>query len=199
MSQTATLPAAILETILVRLTALFLVGTGGDLVAARQAAFLMLDAYHPETEDELSLAAAIIAFNFQALEALSQSAAPDIPLTRILRLRSGAVSLNREADKAGQRLIKLQQARQQGIQMETQPEPEPAPKIEKAVNLIQDTAQVAASAKAGGQSWTQAYENRQRERRIAASLQRAEARIIAQAQANAAMPGPHSQATAPAG
>jgi hypothetical protein len=189
MSQTATLPAAVLETILVRLTALFLVGTGGDPAAARQAASLMLDAYHPETQDELSLAAVIIAFNFQALEALSQSAAPDIPLTRILRLRSGAVSLNREADKARQRLTKLQQARQQGIQAEAQPEPPPQPKIEKAVALIQDTAQIADNAKAHGQTWTQIYENRQRERRIAASVQRTEARIIAQAQANAAALG----------
>lgn len=196
MSLTTTLPAAVVETILVRLTALFLVGTDGNQIAARQAAALMLNAYHPETEDELSLAAAVIAFSFQALEALSQSATPDIPLTRILRLRSGAVSLSREAEKARHRLIQAQQARQQGIQPEAPPEP--APKIEKAVNLIQDTAEVAASAKASGQSWTQTYENRQRERRIAANLQRTEARIIAQAQANAAVPSHHSQATAPA-
>jgi hypothetical protein len=196
MSLTTTLPTAVVETILVRLTALFLVGTGGDPIAARQAASLMLDAYHPETEDELSLAATVIAFGFQALEALSQSAAPDIPLTRILRLRGGAVSLGREAEKARRLLTKSKQARQQGVQPETPPTP--APKIGKAVNLIQDTAQIAATAKAGGQTWTQAYENRQRERRIAATLQRTEARVTAQAQANASMPSHHGQAMAPA-
>lgn len=75
----ATFPAAVLETILIRIAALFLIGAGGDMEAARHAALAMLGAYHPETEDELSLAAQIISFSFQALEALSQAAAPDCP------------------------------------------------------------------------------------------------------------------------
>lgn len=52
-----------------------------------------------ETEDELRLAASIIGFSFQALEALGQAAAPDRPITRTLRLRGGAVSLNRACQK----------------------------------------------------------------------------------------------------
>jgi len=40
------------------------------------------------------------------------------------------------------------------------------------------------AAKANNLTWTQAYEQRQRETRIAASLQRAEARIAAQVNAS---------------
>jgi hypothetical protein len=177
MSLLTTRPAAILETILIRLAALFLTGAGGDKEAARQAASHMLAAYHPETEDELRLAANIVLFSFQALEALSQAAAPDLPLTRVLRLRGGAVSLSRESGKAERRLVQLQKARQQGIPAETQPEPaQSAPKIDKANALIQDTATITMAAKAKGLTWTQAYEQRQRDARIAASIKRAEAR-----------------------
>src|SRR5450432_500858 len=111
----ATLPAAILETILTRLAVLFLTGAAGDLIAARHAAAHMLGAYHPETEDEYRLAANIVGFSFQSLEALSQSAAPDLPITRVLRLRGSAVSLSRESHKAERRLDQLQKARRQGI------------------------------------------------------------------------------------
>ena len=62
-----------------------------------------------------------------------------------------------------------------------QPEPALAPKIEHAVALIQETATVAAAAKAGNITWTQAYQQRQRDARIAASLQRAEHRVATQA------------------
>jgi hypothetical protein len=178
-----TLPAAILETILTRLAASFLTGAGGDIDAARHAATQMLLAYHPGTADELRLAANIIGFSFQALEALSQAAAPDMPVTRCLRLRGSAVSLSREAAKAERRLAQLQKAPQHPVETQPKAEPQPAPepKIEKALALIQDTSEIATAAKASNLTWTQAYEQRQRESRIAASLKRAEARIAAQA------------------
>jgi hypothetical protein len=47
-------------------------------------------------QDELRLAANIVGFSFHALEALGQAATPEMPMTRILRLRSSAVSLSRE-------------------------------------------------------------------------------------------------------
>jgi hypothetical protein len=46
-----TLPAAILETILLRLALLFLAGADNDPVQARQAAAQMLASYYPEIED----------------------------------------------------------------------------------------------------------------------------------------------------
>jgi hypothetical protein len=177
-----TLPAAVLETILTHLAGLFLTGAAGDITAAREAAAQMLTAYHPQTEDELRLAANVISFSFQALEALGQAATPDMPLTKILRLRGSAVSLSRESFKAQRRLDKLQTARRAGIPTETQAEPaQPAPKIEKALGLIADTRTVSVAAKAQGLTWTKAYEQRQRDLRIAASLKRAEARVAAQA------------------
>jgi hypothetical protein len=182
MSLAKTLPAAVLGTILTRLAALFLTGAAGDMAAAREAAAQMLAAYHPQTEDELRLAANTIGFSFHALEALGQAATPDMPLAKILRLRGSAVSLSRESFKAQRRLDQLQNARREGIQAETQPEPaQPEPKIEKALDLIEDTRTISVAAKAHGLTWTQAYEQRQRDQRIAASLKRAEARVAAQA------------------
>jgi hypothetical protein len=189
MSLANALPGAVLETILTRLAALFLTGAAGDMTAARQAAAQMLAAYHPQTEDEIRVAANTIAFSFQALEALGQAATPDMPLTKILRLRGGAVSLSRESFKAQRRLDQLQRARREGIPAqpdETQPEPaQPEPKIERAIDLIEDTRAIAVAAKAQGLTWTQSYEQRQRDQRIAAGLKRAEARVAAQANAAA--------------
>jgi hypothetical protein len=178
-----TLPPAILETVLTRLAALFLTGADGNATAARHAAAQMLAAYHPQTTNELRLAAAIIGFSFQALEALAQAATPDMSLTRILRLRGSAVSLSRESAKAERRLGQLQNPRQQPVQTpQAEPEPaQPEPRIDKALALIQDTRKIAVAAKANNLTWTQAHEQRQRDIRIAASLKRAEARIAAQA------------------
>jgi hypothetical protein len=162
-----TIPAAIIETILTRLAVLFLTGAAGDMTAARDAASQMLAAYHPETLEELTLAASIIGFSFQALEALSQAADPDKSLTRIIRLRGSAVTLSRESTKAATQLAQFQKSRQQPspAQPETQPEPaQPAPKAEPAVIAV-------AVPK------TKSEEDRQRDLRIAASIKRAEARF----------------------
>jgi hypothetical protein len=196
MSLTNTLPAAILETVLTRLAPLFLIGAAGDTNAAREAASQMLASYDPETQDELHLAANAISFSFQALEALSQAASLDLPLTRTLRLRSGAVSLSRESHKAQRRLDKLQAARRAGVRAEKQPAPMlPEPRIERVLGVIDDTRKVAAAAKIKGVTWTQAYQQRLRDNRLAISRQRAEARIAKQANVAAAGAQPnHSPA-----
>jgi hypothetical protein len=187
MSLAKTIPAAILETVLARLAPLFLTGAAGDMNAAREAASQMLAAYDPQTQDELNLAANIVGFSFQALEALGQAATPDMPLTRTLRLGGGAVSLSRESHKAQRRLDKLQAARRAGIRPENTPEPtQPEPKIAQALDLIEDTSKIAAAAKTKSLTWTQAYEQRQRDNRLAASRKRAEARIAVQANVSAA-------------
>jgi hypothetical protein len=202
MSLATFVPAAILETILIRLAALFLTGAAGDMAAARHAAAQMLAAYHPETEDEVRLAANIMVFSFHAVEALSQASAPDLPITRILRLRGSAISLSRESQKAERRLDQLQTARRQGIPAqpaESRPtQAQSEPKIEKALGLIEDTRKVAVAAKASGLTWTQAYEQRQRDARVAASLKRAEARTAAQAATatSGAIPGHEGPAIA---
>jgi hypothetical protein len=160
-------PAAILDTILTHLAALFLAGAQGSETAARDAALQMLAAYSPETVAELRLAANIVSFSFHALEALSQSATPDMPLTRVLRLRGSAVSLSRESHKAERRLEQLQKARYDDVPADPEPAPQPNPAADKALDLIADTRKVAAVAQQTQQTWTQAYRQRQRDQRLA--------------------------------
>ena len=108
--QLASLPGALLATILDRLAILFLTGAGGDLAAARQAAISMLMAHHPGSEDELTVAAEIISFGFHALDALGQCADPTLSVNQKLRLQGRAVSLSRESHKARHRLDQMKKA-----------------------------------------------------------------------------------------
>jgi len=195
MSLLTAFPIAILDTILGRLAVLFLTGAAGDLVTARLAAARMLAGYHPETENELRLAAEIISFSFHALEALSQAATPDLSLTKILRLRGSAVSLSRETHKSERRLDHLQNARRAGpsVQPEATNAPAPAaepsrPQIDKAIALIEATRQAIAAtgSKTAGQTWTQAYQQRQTARRITANLKKNQATHAASVNAAAA-------------
>jgi hypothetical protein len=174
----ADLPEAFLQTILHQIALLLLPGAGGDMEAARQAAAVTLSAYDPRTEAELRLAARIVSFSLQALEALAQAADPEMPLARVLRLRTGAVSLSREAEKAERRLEKLRENR---AVEEAQPLPEseipeePA-SIEKATALIDDNRKVAAYAQAHGLTWSQAMKQRRREQRLAERREKQQAR-----------------------
>jgi hypothetical protein len=178
---------AILDTVLGRLALLFLTGAGGDLAAARHAASQMLAAYNAESPNELRLAAEIMSFGFHALEALSQAAAPDLPLTKILRLRGSAVSLSREAHKAQRKLDQLQRDRRAGIpaqpveNLARQTETAPArAQIDKALALIEATREapggaMTSAAKNGGKTWTQAYQQRLTAKRIADNLKKNQA------------------------
>jgi hypothetical protein len=191
---------SLLDTILGHLALLFLAGAAGDMTAARDAAAIMLAAYHPETEDELRLAAEIVSFSFHALEALGQAATPDMPLTKILRLRGSAVSLSRESHKAERRLDQLQKARRAGAETQpnatqvqpdatpaTPPPPEPArPRIDKAIALVEATRQaIATTSQSGGKTWThrtwtQSYQKHEAARRITENLKRNQANHAAQ-------------------
>jgi hypothetical protein len=162
------LPEAFLQTILHQIALLLLEGAGGDMEAARQAAALTLGSYDPRTETELRLAARVISFSLQAGEALAQAADPEMPLNRVLRLRTGAVSLTREAEKAERRLEKLREARMDDVAPATDLIPEPeSPRVEKTTALIDDNRKVAAYAKANGLTWTEALKQRRREQRLA--------------------------------
>ncbi len=178
MSLVTAIQAAILETILGNLARLFLFGAGGDLSAAHQAASQMVSAYHPQTEDELHLAADIVSFGLHALEALSQAAEPDISLNRQLRLRGSAVSLSREAHKSRRKLDQLQKARAAGIPIQPNqapaPQPQPVPpRIDKAIQLVEATREATPPvARTAGQSWTQGYQQRQTAMRIAEKLKK---------------------------
>jgi hypothetical protein len=177
MSLVTQLPAAILDTILGRLALLFLTGAAGDLIAAHHAARQMLTAYHPETEDELRLAAEIISFSLHALEALSQAAGSDLSLNQKLRLRGSAVSLSRESHKSQRKLDQLQKARGTGAPAQPAAAPQPvAPGIDNALALIEAAREAMASAgKNGGQTWTQGYQQRLTAKRITENLKKNQA------------------------
>ena len=197
MSLNPALPDAIVQTVLDRLAILFLAGAAGDIAHARAATAQMLADYGPRNRQELRLAAEIISFSFHALEALSQAATPGMSLTRVLRLRGSAVSLSRESHKAQRRLDQLQRARQTGdavapapesaaaqpaaaepsLQNDAQPDTQPArPRVERAIQLVEQTRECLAQAATPAanqavdgtaQTWTQAYQQRQRDRRLA--------------------------------
>jgi hypothetical protein len=183
MSLLATLPQAILDTILGRLALLFLPGACGDHAAARHAAKQMLAAYNPQTEAEFSLAADIISFGFHALEALSQSAEPGLKLAAILRLRGSAISLSREAHKSQRKLDQLQRERRAGKtqQPAETPAAEPEaisnrPGVDTALELIECARDAIRSArKRGGKTWTQQFQQRQTAKRIAENLRKKQA------------------------
>src|ERR1700761_5815510 len=147
MSLPATLSAAVLGTIVDRLASLFLSGAAGDIQAAREAARDMLASYEPQTPYQLRLAAQAIIFSFHALEALSQASSPDMPVTKVLRLRGSAVSLSRESHKAERRLDQLRNARRQGAAAPEPEEVEPTPKrVENAMALVEATRHTTRSA-----------------------------------------------------
>ena len=192
MSLAKTFPAPVLETILTGLSVLFIDGAAGDIAAARQAAAEMLDDYNPRTRFELALAASIVSFTFQALDALAQAAAPNIPMTRILRLRSGAVSLSRESEKAERRLMALQKARQQNppaeIQHEIdQPEPaQPEPAQQQPANpgpSQPEPPPATLGITAPSPIRIRSEQDRQQALRIAANIKRAEAMFAAKSSA----------------
>lgn len=107
---TAIMPAA-LDTVIALLAPYFLFGANDDIAVARHAAACMLADYDAETEEELRLATQVISFGFQALQALSEAAGPDVSLNRIMRLRGSAVSLNRSSQQSQRKLDRLQRDR----------------------------------------------------------------------------------------
>jgi hypothetical protein len=174
MSFAATLLPSILNTVVGRLAPLFLSGADDNLAAARQAAAHMLAAYNPETEDELRLAAEIVTFSFHALEALSQATTPEMPLNKILRLRSGAVSLSRESHKAEHRLDQLQKARREGIQPQpaTTARDEPVrSRVDNAIALIEATRPaIQPTGQNSAPIWSKSHQQREAARRITENL-----------------------------
>ena len=198
MSLPTTIPPVILDTILRRLTQLFLTGAADDPIAARHAAAHMLAAYHTETEEELTLAAEIVSFRLHTLEALSYAADPDLSLNKILRLRGGAVSLSREAHKSQRKLDQLQRDRRAGLPAQppkTQTEAAPSPKIDQALGVI-EAARQATPEPSKKITWSQSYQKRQLAQRIAENAKKNQAR---HAHLNATTPSIQSAAPADSG
>jgi len=178
MSLPVDLPRIVLDTILGRLARLFL-GAADNEAAARDAALSILTAYNAETEEELSLAAEIVCFRMQTLEALSDAADPGLPLTKVLRLRSGAVSISRECHKSQRKLDQLRRDRGIGAQSVDAEAPAlpPEPVSPLAAASVAVAPQQAPDIpKANGKlTWSQAYQKRQLAKRIADNSKRHQA------------------------
>lgn len=189
----ASLPDALLKSVIQPLALLLLPGAADDIAAAWKAAIATLRTYDPRTEAELRLAARIVCFNLQAGEAVAQAGLPDMPILRAIRLRAGAVALSREADRAEARLERHRAARLTADTQTTAPQTvaplpnaplpktpvaEPAvasadaaapesPRVQRATALIDDTRKIAAYAQANGLTWADALRQREREQRLA--------------------------------
>ena len=176
------IPAAIVETILLNLLGLFLPGAAGDATQARQAALHMLASFAPRNEQELCVAADTISFELHALQALRQSDEPDTPPAHVLRLRSGAVSLQREARQVRQELRRMQQGTADPAAPETiaeSPPPLTIPPLpdpidpDQAVALVDEARRVVAAARHDvqqgrfkGVSYSQALQKRMTAQRL---------------------------------
>jgi hypothetical protein len=114
--------AAFLDKILGFLAQFFLAGGSDDIAAARAIASEMLASYGARTNKEIRLAALNIAFSFGALDSLGRSAAPDLPVNQVLRLRGNANALHRAAYKSQDALDRLQSVEAEPIA--EQPEPD---------------------------------------------------------------------------
>jgi hypothetical protein len=177
----ATIPQAILDTILGRLAPLFLVGAAGNPAIARDAAHQMLAAYNPQTAAQLSLAAEIVGFSFHALEALGQAADRDLSLNRILRLRGSAVSLSREAHKSQRKLDQLQRAHaiQPQAEVHPSPQPEPAPN-QLGSQTAGPTEAECLAARTKAKIWLQSRSKREAAEPITKTLKQNQADYAAQ-------------------
>jgi len=172
------LPDALLKAILRPLATLLYAAANNDPDAAWKAALQTVTLHDPHSIAELRLAVRIETFSIQANEAAAQAGTPDMPLLRAIRLRSGAVALSREAEKAEHRLEKLRSARHQGA-----PEPAEPPQeaetasVQRATALVADTRKIAAYAASHGLSFGQALKQRNREQRLAERQAKQAARL----------------------
>ncbi len=99
--------SAFQDKVLTLLAPLFLVATRGDVGAAREAVRTTLVGYRARTDDELRLAALVVAFGFGALDALSRATSPDLTLEAVMDLRDNAITLNQAGDRAQTALDRL--------------------------------------------------------------------------------------------
>lgn len=155
MSQPVT--TAFLDKVLTLLAPLFLSVTGGDAEAARQAVQSAIAGYNARTDEELHLAALIVAFGFGALDALSKAVDPDLSLNQMMRLRSNAAALSRAGHRNRAALDKRRG------EAASEPAPEPAV-AEPTLPDSTETPDLVAFARAVNAARTAAPLTRQQRR-----------------------------------
>jgi hypothetical protein len=118
--------AAFQDKILTLLAPLFLVATGGDVDAARETVRATLIGYRARTDDELRLAALVVAFGFGALDALSRASNPDLTLDAVMDLRDNAIALSQAGERSQTVLDGLLKRRAHGAASMAEPAALPA-------------------------------------------------------------------------
>ncbi len=96
------------HSIVTLLAPMFVGADVGDPGRGRLAAMETIASYGARTQVELMQVAQIIGFSLAAMDNLASATADDVPLAMKLRLRSGAVALNRAAQQNARVLEKLQ-------------------------------------------------------------------------------------------
>jgi hypothetical protein len=176
----ANLPTAFLDILILPLANMLMDASGKDGQTAMNNAMAAIKAFHAVNEAEIRLAIRIATFSIQANIALAQANMPNLPLQVVVRLRQGAVTLIREADKAERRLEKLQDARKKGETLPAEPpQQQEKSSVQRAQNLIQDIEETIALAKAESIPANQAYRLKNLEKRRIKQQER-EARLQAQ-------------------
>jgi hypothetical protein len=192
-----------LDHVLAFLIPFFLKGAGGDQAAARLGAIQLLQSYAATTDQQLMLAAEIIAFSFTTLDNLGQSVAdPDMPMSTRLRLRSNANALSRAACRNREALERAQasgpvSARELATKPVTQVVPAPRlPPEPSAVQKVRDAIVEAAPVLAETLANAGQTLSRQQRRLLARKAEQAraarerEARKAARLASRAAAPVP---------
>src|SRR4051795_13378457 len=109
---------------------LLLTAAGGSQEAATQAALDLLAEYHPNSAEELGLAAEIIAFRYKLLGCLRASTRPGLSPGEVRDLDKMATALRRSESGAQRKLDALQRARRVGAKQNAakrQPHAAPPP------------------------------------------------------------------------
>jgi hypothetical protein len=186
MSLSAVITPAVLDKVLGELATHFLPSAGGDLPTARQAASRLLAVHEVQTKEELRLAADIVSFSVQALDALDRSMVPGLTENEILRLRAAAANLSRQSERSQRRLDQLKCDRHA---IAAQAELLAAADIivtREAAGLIASARQALAngtlapdeSRRDGRQVWPRAEMRRSAARRIAEAFARKKTKLI---------------------
>jgi hypothetical protein len=100
MTRPAAITPAFLDRILALLAPLFLAAAGGATEAAREAAGSALAGHYPRTDNELRLAALVVAFGFAALDTLGRAANEALSLDEVMDLRDNATALSAAGDQS---------------------------------------------------------------------------------------------------
>lgn len=110
MPRTAAIDATTLEKIVACVAQLLLTRGQHELATAQEAVTRLLTSDGARTSSEVRMAALSTAFSFGALDSLSRSMVPDLPIAQVLRLRDNAQSLHRAAHRSQDALDRLREA-----------------------------------------------------------------------------------------